>query len=151
MGFRGSVKSPGLCLVMLLCILAPGLAQADVDGNQLLKECISAVKVADGAGDQLQSDDLINAIQCTGFIEGYHAANRLLDTIPGNKAYYCLPADDVPPEQSARVLVNWLKANPEYLNQPASYLMTYAFSNVYPCKIQPTPGKESQSQPKQVL
>jgi hypothetical protein len=144
------VKLPGFNLLFVLLFLLPVLAHAEMDGNQLLKECINAVKVADGDGSQLQPDQLISSVHCTAYIEGYHAATALLGEIPGNKAYYCLPDAGLPPEQSARMLVKWLKEHPEHLNEPASSLMAYTFSMAFPCKLQPE-KPEKPAPPKQVL
>lgn len=75
-------------------------------------------------GKMLLNDYEKRKIAATGYIEG------ISDT--GNNSLFCIPAGTGTSQLKA-VALQYLKSNPDLLEQPAAYLVTRSFKEVFPC------------------
>lgn len=117
----------GLLLIALLLLPAansPATAAFDMQGADLLEWC--ADYADDGGGDG------ISAALCSGFIMGTAATLATLaadDRIP---PMACPPAD-VTVTDFIRVVVRWLRDNPDGQDWKAEVAVAAALSEAFPC------------------
>jgi hypothetical protein len=104
------------------------------DGNRLLESCTSSVQFMDN-GSFSEGTQSAQAIWCVGYVTGIldalDLARRLSDA-PGVKIYPCLAG--VTSGQAIRVIVKYLRENPEKLQQRALPLSLAALQRAFPCK-----------------
>lgn len=98
----------------------------EVTSSELLQWCEA------GLGSNSDSFDLI---LCTSYIigvaEGYETT--LKNIYSGRDRIICVP-NNVTRGQAARVVLKYLKNNPETLHYPASYQTLVALQKAFPCK-----------------
>jgi hypothetical protein len=118
-------------LLPLTLALAIGLAEPprSYDGNALLRKCTPALKVADGEKLTNAADDS-DASWCMGYVTG------VLDGLSQFDWKVCLPKEFTT-GQALRIVVKYLKANPEVLHKEASGLISVAIAEAFPCKGEP--------------
>jgi hypothetical protein len=106
----------------------------DVDGNQLLEFCAPAVQFMDN-GSFSSATQLTQTSWCTGYVtglmQGLDMARKLSDK-QGQNIYPCLAG--IASEQATRVIVKYLRENPEKLQQRAVTLSLVALQRAFPCK-----------------
>ena len=102
------------------------------DGNKLLDLCQSAIRINDhGSG---KSGDYQDAGYCFGFMHGISLTYITLNvTDMLKRKFACLPREGVQNLQAARIVVGYLKNNPNLLHKDAHLLTTKAFINAFPC------------------
>jgi len=126
-------------LFLGVVLLASSVGAIADDGNKLLAGCTSVVRYMDGGSKDLPSDaDSIDFSFCLGMMEGvtHTILNaKLLSDRDGGKNYLqtCLPENGISNGQAARIVVRYLRQNPEKLHLPRSMLALFAFKNAYPC------------------
>ncbi|WP_369882181.1 Rap1a/Tai family immunity protein [Acidovorax sp. HMWF018] len=96
------------------------------DGNQLLDACQQAVKYFDGDKSDVDS---FKALYCLGLVEGTRNTMVLLDQ---QDPAACVPAS-VANTQAVRIVVKYLRANPERLHLDASASILLSLMAAYPC------------------
>jgi hypothetical protein len=108
------------------------------DGNSLLRKCSLAVRIFDGDGEKLSSTDAVDGSFCTGYILGSHDTDYAVQMIEEHDKitvmkHACVPSD-ASTAKVVRVVVKYLRDNPERLHMPASILVIDAVRSSFPCK-----------------
>lgn len=114
------VVSSALFLAMNAYALGKG------DGNELLASCEASIRFMDGVA---RNSDISHMTYCAGFL---HAIVDVTAATNDRNLKTCTP-EGITIGQAARVLVKWLKANPEQLHQPDTALAIIALQVAYPC------------------
>jgi hypothetical protein len=91
-------------------------------GNELLQAC---------SADRNDSDFWF----CLGYLTGFNQTVVALVTIGAMKLPYC-PPKEFTNRQFRNVVVSYLRAYPDQLNQSAELLTLSALSTAYPCRKQ---------------
>ena len=123
---------------VLLLISGSLVAQDDWkgDGNSLLAKCSLAVRVFDG--EKLSSSDAVEGGFCLGYIWGNQDTDHMVQMLEEHEKITLLkhacPPSKASTAQAARIVVKYLRDNPERLHMPASVLVTDAIRSSFPCK-----------------
>jgi uncharacterized protein YoaH (UPF0181 family) len=107
------------------------------DGNSLLQSCDLYVQAADGK--PISSGDAVQGSFCTGYLTGILDFDITLSHLENDKSgskgvirHICVP-DGVSTGQAVRIVVKWLRNNPERLHYPASVLALAGLRDAFPC------------------
>jgi hypothetical protein len=104
------------------------------DGNELLRNCNEAVRLADG--EKLDLAAMGSAMFCqtyvAAWIDGYVAAKTISEQ--NWRFPYCPPSSGWDNTQSVRIVTKWLKDNPEQLHNRATLSVMVALSKAFPCR-----------------
>ncbi|WP_368671159.1 Rap1a/Tai family immunity protein [Cupriavidus sp. IK-TO18] len=120
------------CFIALLLMLTSGGAVcAAVTGGDLLRACGATVKQQDGIG--ISATESAEAIWCIGYISGLLDAIGLAPPKVQGKQALCLPPNGINNEQAIRLIVKWLRENPEGLHQSGRMEAVIALSKAFPC------------------
>jgi len=107
----------------------------EVDGNRLLEYCTSAVQFMDD-GSFSSGTQSSQSTWCIGYVTGVidtlDLMHKLSDKKEGQKKYPCLAG--ITSRQAVRVIVKYLRENPEKLQERAVTLSLAAFERAFPCK-----------------
>ncbi|MNR35888.1 hypothetical protein D3C85_1537620 [compost metagenome] len=114
--------------VALVGTLASGSAMAD--GNKLLDYCQAAIRF----NDTKQADDEVSIGYCLGLMQGVRSLIMYTNTGIPIENQTCLPLSGISNGQTARVVVKYLKENPEQLHQDEGILTLLALRHAFPCK-----------------
>jgi len=99
-------------------------------GNTLLEECGEIIHFAEtGRLDERSA----GASFCMGMVNGMMVMNTIYRSQQPTKGLFCPPEGTVTNAEGARVVVNYLNANPQQLDTDAGSLMFFAFRDAYPC------------------
>ena len=71
---------------------------------------------------------------CYGLLQGVREVNRLYEDKNGDSAYFCLGDTHLSHSQTAKLVVDYLRQNPQKLHQNESILAVQALRQKYPCK-----------------
>ncbi|WP_085724682.1 Rap1a/Tai family immunity protein [Pseudomonas sp. R37(2017)] len=126
------MKSKMMCTLTLLASGWTGFVLAN--GNVLLQQCQDALNVVDGGAGK----SAFGGGVCLGKIEG------TLDGIEMARGYYSAssgktlppficPPESVTKEQQLRIVVKYLKENPEKLHQHEVTSIALAMASAFPC------------------
>lgn len=111
-------------------LLGSGMAFAKGgDGNELLAQCQSYIKLIDGETNY----NTIEAGACGGFVQGVSSTIDFYSEALKKNEKYCSP-DGVTWSQLVRVVVKYLRDNPKTLNDNKTVLAWRALRDAYPCK-----------------
>ncbi|WP_159815019.1 Rap1a/Tai family immunity protein [Pseudomonas sp. 18058] len=122
-------KAGRAAAIALLGLIGSNVALAG-DGNQLLTTCQVVIKFLDGE----KKVDPFDIGYCTGIVEGVEGSIFILnDSLPANLKT-CYPDTGINNGQKARIIVKYLRENPDQLHMPAAALAMIAYKNAYPCK-----------------
>jgi hypothetical protein len=121
-------------LLISSCLVAQDDWKAD--GDSLLTKCSLAVRAFDG--EKLSSADAAAGSFCVGYILGSHDTDYMVQMLEEHEKitllkHACSPSN-ASTGQMVRVVVKYLRDNPERLNMPASVLITDAIRSSFPCK-----------------
>lgn len=105
--------------------------QANADGNELLQKCNKAVQIRDNPP---QNPDFVSIAFCFGMMQGITNLNSVYQAILSEEALFCGPEDGINNIQATRIVVKYLKDNPQALHLPEVVLATAAFIDAYPCE-----------------
>jgi len=131
MNIKQFLYSVSVFLILLLPV-STSMAEEKRDGNELLKKCQSSVYLEDKKTDS-PGFDLYDVQYCFGMLRGVVDTITLYQlSFPKNKLA-CVP-NSVTNGQVARVVVKYLKKNPERLHERDATLMVFAFMEAFPCK-----------------
>ena len=127
------------------CVLAVALAlgstrQALAEGGmgkepgaRLLARCQAAQRLADpGEAEALGSSERADGQACLGFIEGFVWGHAWASWRQASDMWFCLPAD-FSGERGVSVVVDYLQAHAERLQEDAHLLVFLALTAAYPC------------------
>ncbi|WP_223592418.1 Rap1a/Tai family immunity protein [Pseudomonas sp. A-R-19] len=120
-----------LMAVAVAGMLGSGAAMA-MDGNELLEGCQAMIQT-DDTGEAPPVNLIIGAGQCLGIVEGVRMTMFYLNGSLPEAARVCFPKG-VTTGQGARVVVKYLKDNPEELHEDATSLIFFAYHKAFPCK-----------------
>lgn len=126
-------------IVSLLAIAFSPFARGD--GNDLLRQCGTAVAAIDRRPDQ--NGNAVNMASdtgfCFGFVQGVTQMHLLAESFQ-KQAFpmYCSPEQGISNGQGARVIEAYLRKHPELLHLPEIELTLYAYKDAFPCKAVPT-------------
>ncbi len=106
------------------------------DGSGLLAKCTLAVRAFDG--EKLSSSDAAEGEFCVGYVLGVHDMDFTVQMLEEHEKvslmkHACSPSN-ASTAQAVRVVVKYLRNNPERPHMPASVLVTDAIRSAFPCK-----------------
>jgi hypothetical protein len=104
-------------------------ADATFDGNELLGQCQSYIKLIDGE----RTTDYFSGGVCAGFVQGISETVYFYSDGLKKNEKFCKP-DGVTNAQLVRIVLKYLKDNPKDLNQARMGLVWSALMDAYPCK-----------------
>lgn len=96
-------------LLLLLLILMSPIVKAD--GNRLLNSCQSAEKFLDNDDTR----DGVGAGFCIGLIQGVRSSMQIFNDVLEPKYHTCWPNGGIDNGQAIRVVLKFLRSNPEIL------------------------------------
>lgn len=106
------------------------------DGSSLLTKCSLAVRIFDS--EKLPSADAVDGTFCVGYISGIHDADYMVQMLEEHEKItlmkHACPPSKASTAQAVRIVVKYLRDNPERLHLPASVLVTDAVRSSFPCK-----------------
>ena len=114
-------------IALLLIAIAPSLSQAD--GNKLLEYCIEAEK-------HLEKKEVNNPFSigfCLGMIQGVRNTLIIINEIQPKNLQLCWPDGGINNSQAVRILLNYLRSNPENLHKDEVLLTMLSFQKAYKC------------------
>ena len=123
-------------IVMILSFSLPSLAIAESpdNGKVLLEECVLAISLTDKqikpTSDNV--DKFGRGTLCLGFLKGILQTNATYQVL-GEEVLFCVPKEGVSNIQAARIVVKYLKENPEKQHDLGITLAIQALSNAFPC------------------
>ena len=95
-------------------------------GNNLLRRC-------DGPYTN-ETQKLAYSGFCAGYLQGLQQMHHVVIGFHKSKPLYCEPTATGNYEQLERVVIKWLKNNPEQLHRDARMLVTRALMEAFPCR-----------------
>lgn len=121
-----------ICILSLSALLSlyPAKSFAAADGNDMMAECSAAVQFADSGQ---ATKNLMLASYCLGLMDGIMDLSLAHKWNKDSTAYICLPDDGIKNIQAARIVLKYLRDNPNKLQAPGSFLAIKALSLAYPC------------------
>jgi hypothetical protein len=125
-----------LVLLAALMFLLSNLVLAD-DGNNLLSQCNVAVNIMDGkklTADTQWGIDAGNSMYCFGLLQGVIRLNKIYEVSLRKNALFCTANSKISNGEAARIVVNYLKENPEMQNEPDFAIAINALIEAFPCK-----------------
>ncbi|WP_341580825.1 Rap1a/Tai family immunity protein [Marinobacter metalliresistant] len=105
--------------------------QANADGNDLLQKCNKAVQFMDSPPE---NPDFGSIGFCLGMMQGITNLNSVYEIRLEDEALFCGPEDGINNGQATRIVVKYLKDNPQDLHQHEGVLAIAAFMDAYPCE-----------------
>jgi hypothetical protein len=123
-----------LCVITLFSYVCVAQDAKGVDGNHLLDYCTAAVQFMDSGrfdNDRQASQNLWCTGYVTGVMQGLDLARKLSDK-KDQKIYPCLAG--IASKQAIRVIVKYLRENPEKLQERGVTLSLAALQRAFPCK-----------------
>lgn len=105
------------------------------NGSKTLDACSAAVAQLNSNGPSKSQDDASKSGYCLGYINGVVDYNMVASVVLLGRpegAFFC-PPHNVELEQYARIVVNFLRENPEILHESQALVVTEAFKNAFPC------------------
>ncbi|WP_095148049.1 Rap1a/Tai family immunity protein [Pseudomonas sp. Irchel s3a18] len=117
--------------VALAGTLASGQVMAD--GNQLLRSCKAMLAAADNPRISTGVSEL-ELGQCIGLTEGARNTMLVLNPSLSPDMQTCFPETGTQNGQGIRIVIQYLEAHPQLLNEDASLLAVLAYKTAYPCK-----------------
>ncbi len=108
-------------------------------GNELFQDCKQAMRAIDG-DTALTDMEFVDASHCTGYILGVVDGYAVTEAAEKARIHFsssliCLPKTGfMPTPQLVRIVVKFLRGNPERLSEPAALLVLQAMQESFPCK-----------------
>ena len=107
-------------------------ADAEHDGNEILgqcQQCQQCIKFADSE----RVGNYVDACLCVGYVQGVVSTVYFYSDELKKDAKYCLSGNVTNP-QLVRIVVKYLKYNPNILNESRMALVWRALKGAHPCK-----------------
>jgi hypothetical protein len=114
-------------LLVLAILLVCEVAVAD--GNRLLSECLDTEQYMDTK--KMHNAPAIS--RCLGLLQGVRNTMIILDSGLDPSLRVCWPKEGINNGQAVRIVLHYLKANPEQLHKDEVLLAMIAFRSAYPC------------------
>ena len=135
LGVDNSVGSQEVYMVgsfLLLIALSVSLVSSagaqdySLTGNDFLRRC-------DGPFSS-EVEKLGYTSFCTGYLQGFQQMQHIVVGMRNVRPLYCEPIQSANYEQLERIVVKWLKNNPEQLHRDARLLIAKALMETFPCR-----------------
>ena len=127
-------KAPQALLVTLLMFVQLCASAARADGNELLNQCESAER-SQNTPELLAKDNiLIKTMQCYALVQGARETMYIFNSSAPAHLKTCFPANSINNGQTARIVVQYLRNNPQSLHLPEVALIFRALRHAYPCR-----------------
>lgn len=122
-----------LLFVASVAVLASGNLHAETqgDGSYYLRVCSAAVKMSDGK--ELTQEENLGALYCVSYISGFLDSMSLTAKFTKGKRTVCTPERGVSNDQAVRLLVKYLRENPEILHESGRMSLYLALQKAFPC------------------
>jgi len=120
-----SVAIAGLLCLIEAALIGSATGQSNVQGTSLaFLGCKAFVE------DQAKNAELVSAANfCSGVVHGLAYVGKIL---PAELIFCTPPTSDA--RQLARVIINYIEAHPQRMNEDFRTLTLEAFHNAWPCK-----------------
>ena len=119
-----------LLLAICLAFGADAKAQGQ-DGSFFLQACTAAIKQSDG--NQLSPEEGQLALFCASYVSGFLDGMSLSTSSTKSNKIVCTPERGITNDQAARILVKYLRSNPEILHQSGRMTFYVALAKSFPC------------------
>ena len=121
-------------LIILFALLVTVQA-VHADGRELLDSCQALVNQMDTGHTPASADNYFKVGNCIGFVRGVRSTMQVLLSDEKNPLLkICWPKGGTD-DQAARIIVKYLKANPEKLHEDQTSLAMLALGLAFPCKL----------------
>jgi hypothetical protein len=110
---------------------SPTLNAREPNGSELLRGCNAAIRQTEGVN--VAVEESIRALHCLGYVSGFQDAMGMADWTVAN-VQACVPRKGIEVDQGVRILVKFLRENPERLNESGRILFFTAMVRAFPCK-----------------
>ena len=122
-----------ICCFVWLLVLLPSASRAQgPPGSELLRACGAAQKQSDGI--KISDEEAIGSIYCIGYISGFLDSLALSSAASGGGQKICLPQRGITNDQAVRVLVKFLRENPQTLHESGRMSLYIALARTFPCR-----------------
>jgi hypothetical protein len=138
-------RAPWFLLISLFLFM-PGLAIGGLDGNELLQKCEPIEKLYDDPAS-MDSKEASGVVYCLGYIDSFietfyfQVQAKILPSVP-----YCMPEEQLPKKEIAKVIIDYLKNHPEELGKPAGYFIFLALREAFPCREETNKAEEEKEE-----
>lgn len=120
------------CFLWVL-LLPPSISRAQgPPGSELLQACGAAQKQSDGI--RISDEETIGSIYCIGYVSGFLDSLALSAAASGAGQKICLPQRGITNDQAVRVLVKFLRENPQTLHESGRMSFYIALAKTFPCR-----------------
>ena len=130
-----------LVLFASACCCAQTSTPTTNDGNRLLSDCSSVIKLADDNFKKGPESSSYPSGWCFGFVNGFlegfdastlAASKTYAEYLESRTSYICIP-EEATIGQDIRVIIKWLNEHPERLHEDAGALIFIALKTAFPC------------------
>lgn len=118
-----------ILLLTALLLTATTAHSKGEDGNELLSQCIEAVRFQDGIMDV----DSEKISICAFYLDGVKGSLFLWQESDKASSITCIP-NGVNNGQAARIVVEYGRKNPSVLHNSKLALAVWAFQDAFPCE-----------------
>lgn len=134
------MKGAAATVIVFFLMCVPSVA--DTTGRDLLEKCQALENAIDNSA-QASASDLAAGIFCQGYVSGItdlldvvaiNASKRDADPKRAIDTIGVCPDNAITVEEAIRVVVKWLKENPNKLHDAAVTDVMRALRQAYPCK-----------------
>ncbi len=126
------MRGKWMMLVLAIFLFAPGWAYAVSEDDFLMADTGDLLVLCTAPESDPLHKEAVNF--CFGFLVGayhYHVAEN---TGPNGNPMVCPPEPKPARAQVAKMFIDWLKAHPQYNNEPAVETWFRFLTETYPCK-----------------
>ena len=118
------MKTIFLTLLLIFSVRAFG-----TDGNRLLEMCSVAEK------EEFQPDELRKLAACTNYIDGVLDTQVMWQSLTANEPKHkkSICAESINTMQGAKIVVKYLRDNPDKLHWSGAALVVNAIHSAFPC------------------
>jgi len=113
--------------ILLVSLLYSSICLCE-DGNQLLEDCKTAIKLSENTLTIKSTENYFNIGTCYGYLFSQIDTNKFI-----KNPSFCLP-ETVELNQFTKVVVKYLEEHPEQLHILAAALVQAAGIQYFPCK-----------------
>jgi len=100
-------------------------------GAELLRECSATLKASDGG--KLTMSETLEATLCLGYVSGFLDAIPVAITTTRARPNICPPEQGITNDQAVRLVVKYLRANPDKLHESGRMSLYIVLAKTFPC------------------
>lgn len=100
------------------------------DGTQLLQDCQDAEQF----DERKPVRNPFGIGRCFGFLEGVSGTMESVNSLLPSSLRTCFPEPRLATIQAVRIVLKFLRENPEQHHEAAAYLIALAYRRAFPCK-----------------